>query len=123
MISGAILSRTLLTAVRTPLPRYRFLSPSLSSSISCSPVDAPEGTEARPVIPDRSVTSASTVGLPRESRISLALMLMISVMSASSWLEYAYRKRKDRTSAAVHDRRRGDTCTTNEADFQGIIGV
>jgi hypothetical protein len=34
------------------------------------PVDAPEGTAARPDAPESSVTSTSTVGLPRESRIS-----------------------------------------------------
>ena len=33
------------------------------------PVDAPEGTAARPCAPDSSHTSTSTVGLPRESRI------------------------------------------------------
>src|SRR5579864_8456287 len=55
------------TAWRTPLPRYRDLSASRSSSASCSPVDAPEGTAARPSVPSSRITSASTVGLPRES--------------------------------------------------------
>ena len=36
------------------------------------PVEAPEGTIARPKAPDSSHTSTSTVGLPRESRISRA---------------------------------------------------
>src|SRR3954471_12490936 len=36
------------------------------------PVEAPDGTAARPLTPDSSSTSASTVGLPRESRISRA---------------------------------------------------
>ncbi len=58
------------TAFLTPLPRYRALSPSRSSSASRSPVDAPDGTIARPVAPLRSATSTSTVGFPRESRIS-----------------------------------------------------
>src|SRR5688572_12439789 len=60
----------LATALVTPLPRYRDLSASLSSSASRSPVDAPDGTPARPRAPPSSVTSTSTVGLPRESRIS-----------------------------------------------------
>ena len=58
------------TAFVTPLPRYRFLSPSRSSSASRCPVDAPDGTAARPKAPPSSVTSTSTVGLPRESMIS-----------------------------------------------------
>jgi len=61
-----------LTAVSTPFPLYLFLLPSRNSSISCSPVEAPEGTAARVVNPDIVVTSASTVGFPRESSISLA---------------------------------------------------
>ena len=66
----AISPLTLATAFRTPLPPYRALSPSRSSSASRSPVDAPDGTAARPSAPPSSVTSTSTVGLPRESRIS-----------------------------------------------------
>src|ERR1700719_3596020 len=38
---------------------------------SCSPVEAPEGTAARPSAPPSRTTSASTVGLPRESMICL----------------------------------------------------
>src|SRR2546421_6395906 len=68
---------TLPTALRTPLPLYRDASPSRSSSASRSPVDAPEGTAARPDAPDSSATSTSTVGLPRESRISRACTLVI----------------------------------------------
>ena len=37
-------------------------------------VDAPDGTAARAVLPSSRPTSTSTVGLPRESRISLATM-------------------------------------------------
>jgi NAD(P)-dependent dehydrogenase (short-subunit alcohol dehydrogenase family) len=44
------------------------------------PVDAPEGAAARPITPDSSKTSASTVGLPRESRISLAITSTIALM-------------------------------------------
>src|SRR5437867_9368037 len=71
-ISGAIVSSTLRSACRTPLPRERWPSPSRSSTASRLPVDAPEGTAARPQPPDSSCTSTSTVGLPRESRISRA---------------------------------------------------
>src|SRR5262245_36874011 len=37
---------------------------------SCSPVEAPLGTAARPRMPLSKTTSTSTVGLPRESSIS-----------------------------------------------------
>ena len=66
--------RKLSTAFETPLPRKRVLSPSRSSMASFSPVLAPEGTAARPTVPSLRMTSTSTVGLPRESRISRALM-------------------------------------------------
>src|ERR1700723_4786056 len=46
---------------------------------SCSPVDAPEGTAARPTAPPSTWTSASTVGLPRESMISRPWILVIFV--------------------------------------------
>src|ERR671939_457511 len=39
---------------------------------SKAPVEAPDGTAARPVLPSSRPTSTSTVGLPRESRISRA---------------------------------------------------
>src|SRR2546427_1221485 len=67
----AISVLVLATAFSTPLPRYFDLSPSRNSRASCSPVEAPEGTAARPRVPSSSKTSASTVGLPRESRIYL----------------------------------------------------
>ena len=70
--AGAMTVLTLFTAFWTPLPRKRLLSPSRSSSASFSPVDAPDGTAARPRTPLSRVTSTSTVGLPRESRISRA---------------------------------------------------
>jgi hypothetical protein len=47
---------------------------------SREPVDAPEGTAARPLMPDSSTTSASTVGLPRESRISRAMTSTMALM-------------------------------------------
>src|SRR6516162_8090841 len=75
----AISALTWETALRTPLPRYLDSSPSRSSRASCSPVEAPEGTIARPVAPDSRTTSASTVGLPRESRTWRARMRVILV--------------------------------------------
>src|SRR4051812_14577831 len=65
----AISPSTLLTACVTPLPAHAPVSPSRSSSASWTPVDAPDGTAARPNAPFPSRTSTSTVGLPRESRI------------------------------------------------------
>src|SRR5437762_3144758 len=53
------------------------MSPSRSSSASRSPVDAPDGTAARPDAPPSSATSTSTVGFPRESRISRPCTLKI----------------------------------------------
>ncbi|CAB4600671.1 unannotated protein [freshwater metagenome] len=70
---------TLATACNTPLPKKRF-PPSRNSTASCSPVDAPEGTMARPVAPVSSSTSTSTVGLPRESKTSRPRMLAIAVI-------------------------------------------
>jgi len=63
----AISPLTLLTAWRTPLPPNRS-PPSRSSTASWMPVEAPEGVMARPCAPESRTTSASTVGLPRESR-------------------------------------------------------
>src|SRR5215471_17201389 len=79
MSAGAITSLTFLTAFNTPLPRKRFLSPSRNSSASCSPVDAPDGTIDRPRTPLSSWQSTSTVGLPRESNTSLALIVWIFI--------------------------------------------
>src|SRR5438093_3217107 len=79
---GPIASLTCFTASRTPLPPKRFWSPSRSSTASCSPVDAPLGTAARPAAPLASVTSASMVGLPRLSRISRACTEMMVLMVA-----------------------------------------
>ncbi len=59
------------TARSTPLPPYSS-PPSLSSTASKAPVDAPLGTAARLCVPSSSTTSTSTVGLPRKSRICLA---------------------------------------------------
>src|SRR2546428_12227011 len=75
-------SLTFFTASRTPLPPNRLWSPSRSSTASCSPVDAPLGTAARPAAPLDRVTSASSVGLPRLSRISRARTAMIVLIVA-----------------------------------------
>src|SRR5712671_6762467 len=79
MSAFAICVLTLATAFDTPLPRYRVLSPSRNSHASCSPVLAPLGTAARPIAPLSRCTSTSTVGFPRESRISRALILAMLV--------------------------------------------
>src|SRR3972149_6891740 len=71
-IRGAIASCTFATAFSMPLPPYRDRSPSRSSSASWIPVDAPDGTLARPWAPLASVTSTSTVGFARESSTSRA---------------------------------------------------
>src|SRR5580658_10189414 len=44
------------------------------------PVDAPEGTEAEAVMPLFKVILTMTVGLPRESRISSAVIFCIFVI-------------------------------------------
>src|SRR2546422_2773636 len=79
---GAMTSLTFFTASSTPFPPKRFGSPSRSSTASCSPVEAPLGTAARPAAPLDNVTSASIVGLPRLSRISRARTEMIVLMMA-----------------------------------------
>ena len=66
------------TAFVTPFPRYLALSPSRSSSASNSPVEPPDGAMPLPTVPSASVTSASTVGLPLESSISLPIIFSIS---------------------------------------------
>src|SRR5690348_15796225 len=81
-IASQISVFTFSTAFCTPLPKKRCASPSRSSIASRVPVDAPEGTAARPIAPDSTSTSASTVGLPRESRISRAMTSTIAVMQA-----------------------------------------
>ena len=67
-MAPAISPLTWPTACETPLPAQAD-PPSRSSTASNSPVEAPEGTAARPVAPERRAISTSTVGLPRESRI------------------------------------------------------
>ncbi len=71
---------TLSTAFKTPLPKYLFLSLSLNSCASYLPVLAPDGTAATPTLPFANSTLVSIVGLPRESKISLALMSLINII-------------------------------------------
>ena len=77
--AGPISRWTEATAFKTPRPPKRLASPSLRSTASWLPVLAPEGTMARPKEPSDRSTSASTVGLPRESRTSLAWTRCMSV--------------------------------------------
>ena len=75
-------------ALRTPLPRKRDLSPSRSSRASREPVDAPDGAAAIPTKPPSRCTSASTVGLPRESMISRPRTLTILDIECFLLVEY-----------------------------------
>src|SRR5262249_35829849 len=75
----AISPLTLSTARETPLP-IQSGPPSRNSVASNSPVDAPDGTAALPHAPERRLSSTSTVGLPRLSRICLACTCSISLM-------------------------------------------
>ena len=79
-IASRIVVLTFFTAWDTPFPRYR-APPSRNSTASFSPVDAPLGTFATPIVPSVSSTFVMTVGFPRESRISSALILLISTNS------------------------------------------
>jgi hypothetical protein len=65
---------------RTPFPPNA-LPPSRSLTASCSPVDAPDGTAARPNAPESSRTSTSTVGLPQLSRICRACTEAIELIA------------------------------------------
>src|SRR6185295_4629501 len=65
----------------------RFLSPSRSSIASFSPVEAPDGTAARPLAPLSSATSASIVGFPRESKIWRPLISRIALILPSQAAE------------------------------------
>ena len=77
-ISLLITSFTFSTAFNTPFPKYLSLSPSLNSTASKLPVDAPDGTIATPENPPSVTTSTCTVGFPLESNTSNALTLSIS---------------------------------------------
>src|SRR5712692_8146674 len=91
----AIVFSTLLTALRTPLPPYRFASPSRSSSASCLPVDAPDGTIAV-ALPDSVKAVTDTVGFPRESSTSCALRRTSGITSGKSKARQVARLRPGR---------------------------
>ena len=59
---------------------------SLSSSASLFPVDAPDGTAARPIVPFAKITSTSIVGFPLESKISRALTQLMVVNDRSCFI-------------------------------------
>ena len=79
--ASRILVLILFTAFFTPSPKY-LVSPSRSSTASNLPVLAPDGTAAipeylLPVMVSVRTASASTVGFPLESRISLPCKFVI----------------------------------------------
>src|SRR6478752_12916 len=83
-ISAKISVLTKSTALVTPLPR-KGLPPSRSSTASWAPVEAPDGTMARPKLPSSSTTSTSTVGLPRLSKTCRPVMSMMVDMCVTPW--------------------------------------
>src|SRR3954454_9762036 len=93
--ASAISPLTFATARVTALPPYA-PSRSRSSTASCTPVDAPDGTAARPTAPDSRRTSASSVGLPRESRTCRA-------WTPSMWVRVMILRRA--AAAAVREKR------------------
>ena len=74
--------------------------PSRSSTASCTPVDAPDGTIARPNAPDSSRTSTSTVGLPRESSTWRPCTAAILAVTSSSPLPRRSRRPARRAEAS-----------------------
>ena len=84
--AGALCRFTCWTTRLTPLPAYRRTSASCSSRASCEPLEAPDGTAARPNAPESGAISTSTVGFPRESRISRAFIDLMADFIAGSWM-------------------------------------
>jgi hypothetical protein len=82
--AGAIVLTTFATAFSTPLPPYRLLSPSRSSTASFSPVEAPEGTEETANVPPSSTTMNAHRRDFREPRISCAFTFAILAWSLSA---------------------------------------
>ncbi len=78
--AGAISVRIAAIASLTPKPPRRGRRRACRALRGC-PVEAPEGAIARPVAPEASDTSASTVGRPRESHTSRARMRRISLIA------------------------------------------
>ena len=60
MIASLLFVLIFSTAFVTPFPKYLSLSPSLNSSASNSPVDAPLGAVPLATVPSTNVISAST---------------------------------------------------------------
>ena len=58
------------TAFFTPKLKYLLRLESRNSAASNIPFDAPEGTDAIPVVPSLRITFAHTVGNPLESKTS-----------------------------------------------------
>src|SRR5437867_11748499 len=69
---------------------------------SREPVEAPEGTAARPMTPDSSSTSHSTVGLPRLSRISRPTISTIALIYVLSKLIRKQKSKKLHTFNQHH---------------------
>src|SRR4051795_11814391 len=84
--ASAISPFTLRTAWPTPLPPNAS-PPSRSSTASNSPVEAPDGTAARPAAPEAKPTSTSTVWLPRLSITCRAWTCWISLTRFDSLSE------------------------------------
>ena len=72
---------TFSTAFCTPFPKNLSFSPSLNSTASKLPVDAPDGTIAMPEKPPSTTTSTCTVGFPLESNTSKAFTSFIAKKS------------------------------------------
>ena len=104
-------SLTFATALPTPLPAHAS-PPSRSSVASNSPVEAPEGTAARPRAPESSATSTSTVGLPRESRIWRAWMRSIAPIAEAREASGSASRRR---SAAARRASSGSTPSRRES--------
>ena len=86
LTASAISPFRLATARNTPFPPNRAGSPSRSSTASLDPVEAPDGTPARAIVPSPSATVTVRVGRPRESRISRACTAVTSTfMGLASW--------------------------------------
>ena len=82
---GLDLSGTMIDLTAERLRRFGGRAAAVQADVT-EPVAAPDGTAARPKAPDSRVTSTSTVGLPRLSRISrpvMSAMALISVPSCS----------------------------------------
>ena len=80
-------------------------APTVAAAPVKAPVEAPEGTAARATVPSSRPTSTSTVGLPRESRISRATIA--SMVATKSLLGdghgWALLVRHQPTAAPVSD--------------------